>query len=442
MSKKLLFFVAVLVVISAAVGYTYINQTEAEAETETNPELVEEFAADTKFVSAEGFVQPKKKVNLAFETSGWLINLDIIEGDMVEEGQVLARLEDIDQQFAIAEVEAQLLMAQANLNQVLAGPTPEEIAQKDVALARAEAALETLLAGSTDEDIAQVRASLNLRQFELQELLAGNRAEDILASEAAVNQAAADVQQAQLEYNKVEGSTRDEAFQNVGITLQKATTVYESAKAQHEDTVAGATLEDITVSRSLVAGEQALLTQIMAGPTDEEITSLLADVQQRQADLDLLLAGSTDEAIAVSEAEVAQVEAQLEQVKLTVEDTEIMAPFDGVIADLPVEDGQYINMGETILTLAQRHPWYIETDDLTELDVIHIEEGQTVSIKVDALPGEIFEGTITHIKPQSETKAGDVTYTIDIALADNTASDERLRWGMTVFVDVIVDETE
>ncbi|MDM8519650.1 efflux RND transporter periplasmic adaptor subunit [Anaerolineales bacterium HSG6] len=438
MSKKLLLIITVFLITGAGIGYTFINQ--AEAETEAKPELVEELVSDTKFVSAEGFVLPQKQAKLAFETSGWLINLDVTEGDMVIEGQVLARLEDTDQQFAIAEIEAQRLLAQANLNQLLAGPTPEEIAQKEVALARAEAALETFMTGATNEDVAQVKAGLNLRQLELQELLAGNRAEELLAAEASMNQAAADVQQAQLEYNKVEGSTHDEAIQQVGIGLQKATAAYESAKALYEDALAGATPEEITVSRSLVAEEQALLKQIMAGPTDEEITSLLADVQQRQADLDLLLAGSTDEAIAVGEAEVTQVEARLAQVKLTVEDTEIIAPFDGIIADLPIEDGQYVNMGEPILTLAQSHPWYIETDDLTELDVIYVEEGQTVTVKVDALPDETFEGAITHIKPQSETKAGDVTYTVDIALADSTATDERLRWGMTAFVDVMIDE--
>ena len=78
-----------------------------------------------------------------------------------------------------------------------------------------------------------------------------------------------------------------------------------------------------------------------------------------------------------------------------------------------------------------------ETDDLTEIDIVKVAENQKATISFDALSGETFAGTITHIKPRSETKAGDVTYTIIIDLVDSDAP--QLRWGMTTFVEIDVE---
>jgi hypothetical protein len=66
--------------------------------------------------------------------------------------------------------------------------------------------------------------------------------------------------------------------------------------------------------------------------------------------------------------------------------------------------------------------------------VVNVREGAHVSISVDALPGEEFDGKVVRITPKSVTKAGDVTYTV---LIDITSGDvSRLRWGMTTFVDI------
>jgi HlyD family secretion protein len=63
--------------------------------------------------------------------------------------------------------------------------------------------------------------------------------------------------------------------------------------------------------------------------------------------------------------------------------------------------------------------------------VVHVTERQPVKISVDALPGETLDGMVSHIKPRSEMKAGDVTYTVEISLS---GPGPRLRWGMTTSV--------
>jgi multidrug resistance efflux pump len=82
-----------------------------------------------------------------------------------------------------------------------------------------------------------------------------------------------------------------------------------------------------------------------------------------------------------------------------------------------------------VAVLADFSQWVVETDDLTEIEIPEVREGQTVKIIPDALPDLELTGTVERIKDVFEEKRGDITYTVRIKL---NQSDERLRWGMTV----------
>ncbi len=78
----------------------------------------------------------------------------------------------------------------------------------------------------------------------------------------------------------------------------------------------------------------------------------------------------------------------------------------------------------------------VRTTDLRETDVVNVEIGMPVEVTFDALPDTIFDGTITQIAPVSNTDKGSTNYTIRIQVDD---LDERLRWGMTAFVNIQID---
>jgi HlyD family secretion protein len=79
----------------------------------------------------------------------------------------------------------------------------------------------------------------------------------------------------------------------------------------------------------------------------------------------------------------------------------------------------------------------VETDDLTEIDIVQVAVGQPAIVTIDAIPDREFNGVVTNIAPRSEIKRGDVTYTVTIKLTD--ADDAPLLWGLTVFVDINVE---
>jgi hypothetical protein len=68
--------------------------------------------------------------------------------------------------------------------------------------------------------------------------------------------------------------------------------------------------------------------------------------------------------------------------------------------------------------------------------VARIAEGAPVDITFDALPGVTIAGTVEKIAARSSEGSG-VNYTVTISMDERP---EKLRWGMTAFVDIKVEK--
>ncbi len=106
-----------------------------------------------------------------------------------------------------------------------------------------------------------------------------------------------------------------------------------------------------------------------------------------------------------------------------------------MVADVSVELGELVSPGVPVAVLGDLGEWMVETTDLTELDVVLVEIGQPVIVRVDAIPNEKLTGEVMDIATVSTLTRGDVTYSVQIRLDETTLP---LRWGMTVFVDIDV----
>jgi multidrug resistance efflux pump len=180
------------------------------------------------------------------------------------------------------------------------------------------------------------------------------------------------------------------------------------------------------VDKLLKGAEADVLRAAQAG-----VSAAQAEYNATHAQVNRLLAGATAADIAVGEANVAVAQAGLDRAKTTRQQAEIVAPFDGVIAEAPIRAGQYVNAGTPIVVVgaAQLH---IETTDLSEKDVAGITIGSTAKVSFDALPGLQVDGTVSQIAPRSSKTTG-VNYTVTIELGQMP---EGLRWGMTALVEV------
>jgi multidrug resistance efflux pump len=129
--------------------------------------------------------------------------------------------------------------------------------------------------------------------------------------------------------------------------------------------------------------------------------------------------------------QLAVLEARVNAAKAGVAAFAVIAPFDGVVAKLNAKTGNSINAGEIAVTIADFSTWLIKTTDLTELDVVTIEQGQAATITLDAIPDATLNGKIESISQTFEEKQGDVVYEVTVALTDGHPD---LRWGMTAIV--------
>jgi HlyD family secretion protein len=145
----------------------------------------------------------------------------------------------------------------------------------------------------------------------------------------------------------------------------------------------------------------------------------------------MLQSGARPEAIAAAEAELAAAKASLEQARAALAESELRAPFAGNVAALDVQRGEQVAPGNPIVQLADLSVWQVETDDLTELSVVRIQEGDVAAITFDAIPDLELTGRIVRIEAIGENKMGDITYTAIVELGQH---DERLRWNMTATV--------
>jgi multidrug resistance efflux pump len=133
----------------------------------------------------------------------------------------------------------------------------------------------------------------------------------------------------------------------------------------------------------------------------------------------------------VDSDQLAVLEARLDAAQAQVGAFSVLAPFDGVVANLNAKPGSSINAGETAVTVADFSQWLVKTTDLTEIDVVKLEEGQPVTVTLDALPGQELKGEILSIGQTYTENQGDVVYEVIVLLNDTHPA---MRWGMTAAV--------
>jgi HlyD family secretion protein len=360
-------------------------------------------------VSASGKLLPVRWATLAFQSGGRVVEVKVQSGDKVEAGQIVVRLDDADAKLVLAQANAALKSAQAQLAQIKAGPRRAEIA-------------------SAEQGIKQAAAAADGAAAQLAQLQAGARAAELAAAEADLARAGAALKQAQDAYEGVvEGRA---AAKEYGIQVGGLGQAEEQMRVQ------------LASSRAAYAATEKRLAQLKAGPTKPELdvaranlASAQAQRDRAQAQLDLLKAGATAEQIAVAEANVAQAQVGVDQAKAALDKTQLQTPFAGTVGSVMVREGEMLVPGQSVLTVGDLTGLHVETTDLSEVDVARVLVGAPVNVTFDAVKGKTFTGKVARIAPMSSQGQGGVNYTVIVELDQ---LDPALRWGMTAFTDIQV----
>ena len=272
-------------------------------------------------VIAEAAVVPVRHAALSLSASGIVAEILVGEGDAVAEGQVILRLQDAHQQAAVAQAEAGLESAQAQLSGLQAGPRAQEIAAAQATLDAAEARLGRLEEGARPQDISAARASLTAANASLRRLSEGPDEHTRIAAEADLANAEAALHRAQAAYDQV-ASRSDIGMLPQSLELQVATNAYTAARARYDALFADPDDDLVASAQAAVAQARANLDRLLTPATENELAEAEAAVRQAQAQLDLVLAGIRKEEIAAAEALVAEAGAAVQQARASLADTE------------------------------------------------------------------------------------------------------------------------
>jgi HlyD family secretion protein len=99
---------------------------------------------------------------------------------------------------------------------------------------------------------------------------------------------------------------------------------------------------------------------------------------------------------------VSQTRANLTRVSDVLQKTTYEAPFDGMITNLPVREGETVvigiqnSPGSTLMSLADMSVITAEVQ-VDETDIVNVKLGQSADVTIDAIPKKIFQGVVTEI---------------------------------------------
>lgn len=383
-------------------------------------------------IVAEAIVVPVQSAALSMPTSGTVFEIVAKEGDLLEAGALIARLQSDREVVAVAQAQAVVAGAQAVLDELLAGARAEEIAAAQANVDAAQAQLDILLAGARPEEIAAYMAVLTQTQGAYAQVAEGAAEQEIIAARADLVGAQTAVTVAQRAYDLV--SYRDDiGAMPQSQALQDATTQLEAAQARYDHLMAGARPSQFTQAAAAVDQARANLERAQNGPSEAEIDVARAGVASAQAQLDLMVAGARPEQILAAQADLAAAQTGLMQAQVTLADKELRAPFSGTLAALEMKVGQQISAGTPVAYFGDTTRWQVETTDLTELDIVDIGVGDRVVVEVDALPGTPLSGEVLAITPFGQNLLGDVIYKVTVSLDEG---DPRLRWNMSAAASI------
>jgi multidrug efflux pump subunit AcrA (membrane-fusion protein) len=338
-------------------------------------------------VITEGRVVPKESRYLSFAAPGRVAEVLVEKGETVSEGQVLARLENSE--------EAQARLDAAAVEIAAAQQALDDLA-RTAGLTHNQAWIALLKA-----DQAQVDAQKAWDELDTQETR-----DDIEEAETEVADAQKTLNDARDDFEPYKDLPEDNAQRkSAQQTLDDAEQTYSDAVAKRD-----------TLQNSLDLAEANL----------ENAKSAQAEAQHQ---FDQTLNGADPTQLNLAKLRLQAAQAQESAAQAALDDLELKAPFSSTVMELNLIANELVSPSAWGILLADDSEWFIRTTDLTELDVVKIQEGQEVNIVPDALPELNLRGTVEEISNIFTTKTGDILYEVKIKLDE---TDPRLRWGMTV----------
>ncbi len=364
-----------------------------------------------------------------------IIDVLVDEGDYVEEGQVLAYLDDSVLRSRLEQAQSQVSAATSTVSQAEAGVTQAAsakqaaesgISQAEAGVSQAESAKASAIAG-----VAQAQAGVLQAETEIQQAEAG-----VMQAQANVDRAKAKLAQAEREWQRYrdlssEGAvaqqqadfrqtdvlTAEEDVRVAVANLEAARTQVDNAKAQKINAQA-----NVANAQAQVEAQAANVLASAANVENarSQVQSQAANILASEANV-----GNAAAEVQTDRANVAQLQTQLEQ-------TVIRAPESGLIAKRMARVGDVTSSSGILFEVMRDGELELQVE-VPETQLPQVQPGTAVWVKSDADAKINLRGTVREIAPTIDAKTRKALVKVNLPASD------RLRAGM--FLKAIITTT-
>ncbi|MFA5358201.1 MAG: efflux RND transporter periplasmic adaptor subunit [Patescibacteria group bacterium] len=475
--------VAVVVIIIVVGGYYWYGLSGKSSQTSYVLTTVQKGTIVTA-VSGSGQVSVSSQVDLSFKASDDVVSVNVLEGQEVKSGMLLAQLNSQDAQKAVRDAQDSLRSAKISLEKLQKPATALSITQAENALASAEKTKENankdLVKAYEDGFNTVANAFIDFPTVisGLDEVLYGF---DFTPNQNNLNYYADSVKQynegvfvyrdnADAAYKKARAAY-DKNFDDYKLVNRYSDSLtietiinetYETAKII-SDAVKNANnliqyYEDRLTERNLTPSATADtdLTTLNSyiGEINSHLTSLLSTKQTIQSDKDTIITSDRTikektESLASVKAGTDELDIEAQQISIKQKENALLdareqyanyaiyAPFDGSIAAINIKKGDTVSASTAAITMISKQQ--IAEMSLNEVDAAKVKVGQKATMTFDAVEDLSITGQVVQVDTLGTVSSGVVTYTVKINF--DTQSD-KIKPGMTVSASIIVDSKQ
>ncbi len=353
----------------------------------------------SKIVEVSGSLVAIQDVALSAKQGGKLAEVLVREGDQVQKGQILARVDSSDLESQVRVDQAQVASAVAKVDQAKAA-YEQQVTNVTAGIDSARASLAQQLA-SSEAQIKSAESALASAKASLSTTLEGARPEERNQTQAALAVAQANYAKSESDLKRYKrlhdaGAISDADFDQYLNSRDIALANLNSAKATLRLQNEGNRAQDIDRAREAVRQAEENLRQTRAQSATNEM---------RRADLETAIATQKQNNVKLADiksAKASLLEAQstLEIAERAVADTLVRSPITGRISQRLAEPGQVVTSSTVLLHVVSTGELYFEPS-VPDASSGDLRVGEPVSVQVDAYPGRVFSGAVASVYPQS-----------------------------------------
>lgn len=429
------------VIIVALVFGGYLWYQKAHTSTGTIQYITQAAAKTTIIVSVAGSgqVSAANTINLKPGGSGQatsaLTQVFVKQGNQVKAGQVIATVDEKNNNVALIQARASLASAQANYDNLESGAT--SIARQTAQLS-VDTAQNNYNNTVTGQQQAVDKAYSNLLNTDLQAIPSNNLTTATLTLSGSY--AGKDQGQYIIStyaggdglYYQCSGLGTQSGALHTGIPLPLGNSMYVTFGTS--GTISPSTTWTISVPNlassnylnNNTAYQTALQTQT------QSLITAKNSLTQAQLQLQSVTAPPTDASVAQAQAQIDQAQANLTTAEVNYDNNIIKSPFDGVVAQLNNQAGDQVSSSTVVATVITNQQ--LAVISLNENDATNVKVGQKANLTFEAVSGLNITGTVAEIDTIGAVSQGVVNYGAKIAL--DTQNDQ-IKPGMSVSVSII-----